>query len=62
MKTDIDDLRNKLDLMVPNPKCELIYHNDYELVIAVMLSAQCTDKRVNEVNLVLMLLKKKFIP
>ncbi len=50
MKTDIDDLRNKLDLMVPNPKCELIYHNDYELVIAVMLSAQCTDKRVNEVT------------
>ncbi|EES89700.1 endonuclease III [Helicobacter canadensis] len=30
-----------------NAKTELIYRNDYELLIAVMLSAQCTDKRVN---------------
>lgn len=50
MKTDINDLRDKLNIMVPNPKCELIYNHDYELVIAVMLSAQCTDKRVNEVT------------
>ena len=34
----------------PNSKCELIYNKDYELVLAVMLSAQCTDKRVNEVT------------
>ncbi len=50
MKTDITDLKNKLDLMIPSPRCELIYHHDYELLIAVMLSAQCTDKRVNEVT------------
>ncbi|TLD88634.1 endonuclease III [Helicobacter sp. MIT 05-5294] len=30
-----------------NAKTELKYRNDFELLIAVMLSAQCTDKRVN---------------
>ena len=35
-----------LDELFPNPKCELIYHNDYELLIAIVLSAQTTDKRV----------------
>ena len=44
---------NKLDLMIPNPKCELEYNKDYELLIATMLSAQCTDKRVNIVTKVL---------
>lgn len=39
--------------MIPNPRCELNYDNDYELVISVMLSAQCTDKRVNQVTKVL---------
>lgn len=48
MKTDY--IRKNLDLLIPNPKCELIYHKDYELLIAVMLSAQCTDKRVNMVT------------
>jgi len=42
-----------LDELIPNPKCELNYNKDYELVIAVMLSAQTTDKRVNEVTKVL---------
>ena len=36
--------------ILPNAKCELNYSKDYELVIAVMLSAQTTDKRVNEVD------------
>ncbi|AMJ64447.1 endonuclease III [Hymenobacter sp. PAMC 26628] len=31
----------------PAPKTELIYRNPYELIVAVVLSAQCTDKRVN---------------
>ena len=39
-----------LDLLFPNPKCELNYNTDYELLIAVMLSAQSTDKRVNMVT------------
>jgi len=39
-----------LDKLFPNPKCELNYEKDYELLIAVMLSAQTTDKRVNMVT------------
>ena len=42
-----------LDKLFPNPKCELEYTKDYELLIAVMLSAQTTDKRVNMVTRVL---------
>ena len=42
-----------LDKLYPNPKCELNYDKDYELLIAVMLSAQTTDKRVNKVTKVL---------
>lgn len=44
------DICDKFNLMIPNPKCELNYNKDYELLIAVMLSAQCTDKRVNIVT------------
>ena len=42
-----------LDFLFPNPKCELIYNNDYELLIAIVLSAQTTDKRVNTVTPIL---------
>lgn len=42
-----------LDTIIPNPKCELEYNKDYELLIATMLSAQTTDKRVNAVTRVL---------
>lgn len=38
------------DEILPNAKCELNYHYDYELLIAVMLSAQTTDKAVNKVT------------
>lgn len=31
----------------PDAETELIYNNSYELLVAVILSAQCTDKRVN---------------
>lgn len=34
----------------PNPDTELVYHNTFELLVAVMLSAQCTDARVNTVT------------
>jgi endonuclease-3 len=30
-----------------HPNCELVYKNDFELLTAIILSAQCTDKRVN---------------
>ena len=46
-------LEDYLDELFPNPKCELEYFNDYSLLIAIMLSAQTTDKRVNEVTKVL---------
>lgn len=35
---------------VPRAESELDYHNPYELLVAVILSAQCTDKRVNIVT------------
>src|SRR4026209_830634 len=31
----------------PNAETELVYDNPYQLLVAVILSAQCTDKRVN---------------
>ncbi|HLT42415.1 MAG TPA: endonuclease III [Sphingobacteriaceae bacterium] len=34
----------------PNPVTELNYENPYQLLIAVILSAQCTDKRINQVT------------
>lgn len=34
----------------PEPQTELVYGNPYELLVAVVLSAQCTDKRVNLVT------------
>lgn len=46
-------IREYLDELFPNPKCELNYNNDYELLIAICLSAQTTDKRVNQVTKVL---------
>lgn len=39
-----------LDKLIPNPICELNYNKDYELLIATVLSAQSTDKRVNMVT------------
>ena len=44
-----DFILSSLDQIIPNPKCELNYNKDYELLISTMLSAQSTDKRVNEV-------------
>jgi len=34
----------------PNPVTELHYGNPFELLVAVILSAQCTDKRINQVT------------
>ena len=46
-------IEDYLDELIPNPKCELDYFNDYSLLIAIMLSAQTTDKRVNDVTKIL---------
>ncbi len=37
------------DEILPDAKCELIYHDAFSLVIAVLLSAQTTDKAVNKI-------------
>jgi endonuclease III len=39
-----------LDAMYPDATCALIHSNAWELLVATILSAQCTDKRVNEVT------------
>lgn len=39
-----------LDQLYPNATCALIHRNAWELLVATILSAQCTDKRVNEVT------------
>lgn len=44
---------NYLDELFENPVCELEFNKDYELLIATVLSAQTTDKRVNKVTRVL---------
>lgn len=49
----INKILEYLDDIFPNAKCELEYTKPYELLIAVVMSAQTTDKRVNEVNKVL---------
>lgn len=47
------DILDYLNEVVPNPVCELNYNKDYELLLAVMLSAQTKDARVNKVTKVL---------
>lgn len=48
-----NEISNYLNELFPEPKCELNYNSDYELLIAIMLSAQSTDKRVNAVTPIL---------
>ena len=49
-KEEKDVIFSGLKKMHPNAGCELNYSSTYELLVAVILSAQCTDKRVNEVT------------
>ena len=49
----MNEIIEYLDYLIPNPRCELNYSKDYELLIATMLSAQTTDKKVNSVTSVL---------
>ena len=53
MKEKVTTILNYLDELFPNAHCELNYTKDYELLIAIVLSAQTTDKRVNKVTPVL---------
>ena len=47
------EILNYLNEIIPNPVCELNYNKDYELLLAVMLSEQTKDARVNKVTKVL---------
>jgi endonuclease-3 len=46
----LDFILKTLDQMFPNVMCALHHSNPWELLVATILSAQCTDKRVNEVT------------
>ncbi len=46
----VAEILRGLDEMYPNAACALHHHNPWELLVATILSAQCTDKRVNQVT------------
>ena len=50
MKEKVESIIQILKHRYPEAPCALHYHKDYELMIAVRLSAQCTDARVNLVT------------
>jgi endonuclease-3 len=49
-KARVQVILKALDEMYPDATCALIHRNPWELLVATILSAQCTDKRVNEVT------------
>ena len=49
----MNEVLKYLDELYSHAHCELTYHKDYELLIAIVLSAQTTDKRVNKVTPIL---------
>ena len=49
-KDRTEKILKKLKELFPTPKMFLTYSNNWELLVAVILSAQCTDKKVNEVT------------
>lgn len=49
-KERVAEILARLDRMYPGATCALLHHNPWELLVATILSAQCTDKRVNEVT------------
>lgn len=49
-KKDIKFLVETLNQLFPNAKTELYYNSEFQLLIAILMSAQTTDKQVNKVN------------
>lgn len=49
-KEEVKFILDEIEKLFPNASCELNYHNLYELIVAVSLSAQTTDKAVNLVT------------
>lgn len=50
---NVQKILNGLEALYPDAKPALLYKTPYELLVAVILSAQCTDERVNKVTAVL---------
>ncbi len=50
MKNKAGFIISELEKMFPEAKTELVFHTPFETLVSVILSAQCTDKRVNEVT------------
>ena len=57
METNIASMRKRameivrrLKIEYPDAKCSLTYNTDHQLLVATILSAQCTDKRVNQIT------------
>jgi endonuclease-3 len=48
-----DKIRKILQKIYPGVKTQLLHHNPFELLVATILSGQCTDKQVNQVTPVL---------
>src|ERR1700686_1689555 len=46
----VNEILRRLDEMYPHATCALIHRTPWQLLVATILSAQCTDKRVNEVT------------
>lgn len=49
-KQKIEHFKNTLFEMFPDAKTELNYENEFQLLIAILMSAQTTDKQINKVN------------
>ena len=49
-KKEVIEIIEILKKKYPNAKCSLNFENPYQIMIAVMLSAQCTDERVNKIT------------
>lgn len=50
LKDKVSYILEEIEKLFPNASCELIYHNVFELIVAVSLSAQTTDKAVNKIT------------
>ncbi len=50
LRARMGEILDRLETIYPDAGCELNYRNAFELLIATILSAQCTDKRVNSVT------------
>jgi endonuclease-3 len=50
IKKDIPYFAETLNKIYPDAKTELYYNNEFQLLIAILMSAQATDKQVNKIN------------